>query len=58
VLSKNVKIKINRTIIFPVLCGYETWPVTRKQECRLRVFKMRKVFGPERDTVMGGGGGV
>jgi hypothetical protein len=45
-----------RTIILPVvLCGYETWPVTVRQECRLRVFKdraLRKKFGPERDEVM------
>ena len=50
-----MKIKIYRTIIFPVLCGYETWPVTVREECRMRVFKngvLRKIFEPERDEVM------
>ena len=50
-----MKIMIYRTIIFPVLCGYETWPVTVREERRLRVFKngvLRKIFGPERDEVM------
>jgi len=50
-----MKIKIYRTIIFPVLCGCETWPVAVREERRLRVFKngvLRKIFGPERDEVM------
>jgi hypothetical protein len=50
-----MKIKIYRTIIFPVLCGYETWAVTVREERRLRVLKngvLRKIFGPERDEVM------
>jgi hypothetical protein len=58
VLSKNVKIKIYRTVIFPVVfCGYETWPVTVREEHRLRVFKngvLRKMFGPEKDEFNGG----
>jgi hypothetical protein len=34
-LSKNVKIKIYRTIILPVvLCGCETWSLTLREECR------------------------
>jgi len=37
-LSKNVKIKIYKTIISPVvLCGCETWSLTLKEEHRLRV---------------------
>jgi hypothetical protein len=57
VLSKNVKIKIYRTIILPVvLYGCETWSLTRREECRLRVFKnmvLRRIFGPKRDEVTG-----
>jgi hypothetical protein len=56
-LSKNVKIKIYRTIILPVvLYGSETWLLTLKEECRLRVFKnrvLRRVFGPKRDEITG-----
>jgi len=51
--SKNLKIKINRTIIFPVvLYGCETWSLTLREECRLRVFQnrvLRRIFGPKRD---------
>jgi len=56
-LSKNLKIKIYRTIIFPVvLYGCETWSLTLREERRLRVFEnrvLRKVFGPKRDEVTG-----
>jgi hypothetical protein len=49
-LSKNLKIKIYRTIILPVvLYGCETWSLTLREECRLRV--LRRVFGPKRDEV-------
>ena len=38
-LSKNLKIKIYKTIILPVvLHGCETWSLTLREECRLRVF--------------------
>jgi hypothetical protein len=51
-LSKNVKIKIYRTIIFPVvLYGCETWSLTLREECRLRVFEnrvLRRIFGSKR----------
>jgi len=53
-LSKNLKIKIYRTIILPVvLCGCETWSLTLREECRLRVFENRvlRIFGPGRDEV-------
>jgi len=57
VLSKNINIKIYRTIIFPVvLCGYETWCVTVREDRRLRLLKngvLRKIFGSERDEVLG-----
>jgi hypothetical protein len=55
VLSKNLKIKIYRTIILPVvLYGCETWSLTLREESRLRVFGnrvLRRVFGPKRDEV-------
>jgi hypothetical protein len=41
-LSKNIKIKIYRTIILPVvLYGCETWSLTLREERRLRVFENR-----------------
>jgi len=56
-LSKNLKIKIYRTIILPVaLYGCETWSLTLEEESRLRVFEnrvLRGVFGPKRDEVTG-----
>jgi hypothetical protein len=55
-LSKNVRIKIYRTIILPVvLYGCETWSLILKEECRLRVFENRvlRIFGPKRDEVTG-----
>ena len=54
-LSKNLKIKIYRTIIQPVvLYGCETWSLTLREERRLRVFEsrvLRRVFGPKKDEV-------
>ena len=56
-LSKTLKIKIYRTIILPVVpYGCETWSLTLREECRLRVFEnrvLRRVFGPKRDEVTG-----
>ena len=38
-LSKNIKIKIYKTVILPVvLYGYETWLLTLREEHRLRAF--------------------
>ena len=52
-LSKNLKIKIHKTIILPVLLyGCETRPLTLREECRLRVFEnkiLRRIFGPRKD---------
>ena len=52
-LCKNLKIKIHKTIILPVvLYGCETWSLTLREECRLRVFEnriLRRIFGPKRD---------
>ena len=56
-LSKNLKIKIYRTIILPVvLYGCETWSLTLRDERRLRVFEnkvLRRVFEPKRDEITG-----
>ena len=56
-LSKNLKIKIYRTIILPVvLYGCETWSLTLREERRLRVFEnrvLRRIFEPKRDEVTG-----
>ena len=54
-LSKNVKIKIQRTIILlVVLYGCETWSLTLKEERRLRKSQNRvlRIFGPKRDEVI------
>jgi hypothetical protein len=57
-LSRNVKIKICRPIILPLLLyGCETWSLTLSEEHRLRVFEnrvLRRMFGPKRDEVAGG----
>jgi hypothetical protein len=56
-LSRNIKVKIYKTIILPVvLYGCETWSLTPREEHRLRVFEnriLRRVFGPKRDDVTG-----
>jgi hypothetical protein len=56
-LSRNVKVKIYKTIILPVvLYGCETWSVTLREEHRLRVFEnrvLRRIFGSKRDEVKG-----
>jgi hypothetical protein len=56
-LSKNLKIKIYRTIILPiVLYGCGTWLLTLMEERKLRVFEnmvLRRIFGPRRDEVTG-----
>jgi len=54
-LSKNLKIKIHRTTILPVvLYGCETLSLTLRAERKLRVFEnmvLRRIFGPRRDEV-------
>jgi hypothetical protein len=56
-LSRNVKVKIYKAIILPVvLYGSETWPLTLREEHRLRVFEnrvLKRIFGPKRDEVTG-----
>jgi len=57
VLSKNLKIKIYRTTILPVvLYGCGTWSLTLQEERKLRVFEnvvLRRLFGPRRYEVTG-----
>ena len=54
-MSKNLKFKIYRTIIMPVvLYGCETWSLKLREERRLRAFEksvLRRVFGPKREEV-------
>ncbi|KAJ4442491.1 hypothetical protein ANN_04077 [Periplaneta americana] len=56
-LSKNLKVRIYKTVILPVvLYGCETWTLTLREEHRLRVFEnkvLRKIFGAKRDEVTG-----
>ncbi|KAJ4444588.1 hypothetical protein ANN_06384 [Periplaneta americana] len=57
-LSKNLKVRIYKTVILPVvLYGCETWTLTLREEHRLRVFEnkvLRKIFGAKRDEVRTG----
>jgi hypothetical protein len=50
--SKNLKIKVYRIIILPiVLYGSETWTLTLREERRLRVFEnrvLRRIYVPKR----------
>jgi hypothetical protein len=52
-VSKNLKIKIYKTVILPVvLYGCKTWSLTLREEHRLGVFEnrvLRKIFGPKRE---------
>ena len=54
-LPKNLKIKIYRTIIRPVVWyGCETWSLTLREEPRLSVFEnrvLRRIFGPRRAEI-------
>jgi len=54
-LSKNLRIKIYRNIILPVvLYGCETWSLTLRGELRLRVLEnrvLRSILGPKRGQV-------
>ena len=49
-----LKIKMYNAIILPVvLCGCETWSVTLREECRLRIFEnsiLRRILRPKRDV--------
>jgi hypothetical protein len=53
----NINIKINRTIILPVvLYGCETWSTTWWEESSMRVFEntvQRRILEPKREEVIG-----
>jgi hypothetical protein len=55
-LSKNVTVRIHKTLIFPVvLYRRESWSLTLGEEHRLRVFEkrvLRRIFEPKRDKVI------
>jgi hypothetical protein len=56
-MSKNLKIRIYKTLILPIiLYGCETWSLTLTEDYRVRVFEnrvLRRIFGPKRNEVMG-----
>ncbi|KAJ4428321.1 hypothetical protein ANN_24340 [Periplaneta americana] len=56
-LSKNLKVRIYKTVILPVvLYSCETWTLALREEHRLRVFEnkvLRKIFRAKRDEVTG-----
>jgi hypothetical protein len=56
-LSRNVKVKIYKIIIIPVVMYVcETWSLMVREEHRLRVFEnrvLRRIFGPKGDEVTG-----
>jgi hypothetical protein len=57
-MSKNLKIRICKTIILPVvLYECEMWSPTLREEHRLRIFEnrvLRRIFGLKRDQMTGG----
>ena len=56
-LSKNLKMKIYRTVILPaVLYGCETWSLTLREKRKLRAFEnmvLRSIFGSRRGEERG-----
>jgi hypothetical protein len=56
-LSRNVRVKIYKTIILPVvLYVCKTWSLILRKEHTLRVFEdriLRRIFGPKRDEATG-----
>ena len=53
-LTKNIKIKMYRTIFLPVAYECGTWSLTLREERRVSVFEnrvFRRIFGPKRDEV-------
>jgi hypothetical protein len=55
---KNIKIRIYKTIILPVvLYRCETWSLASREKHKLGVFEnrvLRRTYGPKRDEVTGG----
>jgi len=58
-LSKNSRLNIqNYNFVCCFFYGCETWSLTLREECRLRVFLnrvLRRMFGPKRDEETGVG---
>jgi hypothetical protein len=56
-LSKNMKTKIYRTIILPVVLNLcESWSLTLREEHGVRMSEntvLRKIFGSKRDKIIG-----
>jgi hypothetical protein len=56
-LSKNIKIRIYKTTILPVvLFGCKTWSLTLREEHSILVFEntvLRRIFGPDSDELTG-----
>jgi hypothetical protein len=59
-ISEQFKRLHNRKLIYVghvvVLYGCETWSLTFREKCRLRVFEnkvLRRIFGPKSDEVTG-----
>ena len=56
-LSKNLKIKIYRNIVLPVvLYGCEIWSLTLREELRLTAFVnrvLRRIFRSKKDEITG-----
>jgi hypothetical protein len=55
-LSRNVKVKIYKTIILPVVLYGCDWSLMLREAHMLRVFEnrvLRRKFGPKRDEVTG-----
>jgi hypothetical protein len=58
-LSRNVKVKINKTIILPVVFyGCETWYFTLREEHRLRAFENMVLRSQVKANEVGGASGT
>jgi hypothetical protein len=57
-MPKNIKIETYKTIILSdVLHGFETWSLTLREDCDMKVFEnrmLRKIFTLMRDDIKGG----
>ena len=52
--SPNIVRVIKSRILPVVLYGSETWSLTLREECRLRIFEnriLRRIFGPKSDEI-------
>jgi hypothetical protein len=54
VFQSAIKMMYRTSILYIVLYGCETWSLTLRDECYLRVFEnrvLRGIYGPDRDEV-------